>query len=70
MFAAWIKYHTDHGGKLDAAHDIGAGSGTGAAFLSQVFAHTYVSDPGAANIAAARARLQPPEKFTPAPGAR
>lgn len=41
-----------------------SGSGTGAAFLSQVFAHTYVSDPGEANIAAARARLQPADKFT------
>ncbi|XWW97718.1 hypothetical protein V2A60_005705 [Cordyceps javanica] len=64
MFASWIKYHEAHGGKLDVAHDIGAGSGTGAAFLSQVFAHTYVSDPGEANIAIARARLQPADKFT------
>ncbi|KAM3465834.1 hypothetical protein MY5147_009186 [Beauveria neobassiana] len=64
MFAAWIKYHEEHGGKLDDAHDIGAGSGTGAAFLSQVFAHTYVSDPGEANIAIARTRLQPAGNFT------
>ncbi|ATY60324.1 Methyltransferase type 11 [Cordyceps militaris] len=64
MFAAWMKYHESHGGKPDVAHDIGAGSGTGAAFLSQVFAHTYVSDPGAANIAIARTRLQPASGFT------
>lgn len=41
-----------------------AGSGTGAAVLSQVFNHAYVSDPGAANIEIARQRLQPTEKFT------
>ncbi|KAJ3486068.1 hypothetical protein NLG97_g6690 [Lecanicillium saksenae] len=64
MFAAWIKYHEGHGGQLNVAHDIGAGSGTGAAFLSQVFAHTYVSDPGEANIAIARTRLKPSERFT------
>ncbi len=26
MIASWLQYHKNHGGKFDAAHDIGAGT--------------------------------------------
>ncbi|KJZ68766.1 hypothetical protein HIM_11850 [Hirsutella minnesotensis 3608] len=64
MWATWLRYHTAHGGLLDAAHDVGTGSGTVAKELSRFFSHVHASDPGKSNIVAAHRLLQPAANFT------
>ncbi|EPE08077.1 glutamine synthetase [Ophiostoma piceae UAMH 11346] len=65
MWMLWLDYHRRSGnGSFGMAHDIGSGPGTAALVLSRYFGHVAVSDAGAANLAAAKRSLQPPQQFT------
>ncbi|KAJ4145211.1 hypothetical protein LMH87_004066 [Akanthomyces muscarius] len=64
MFDLWFDYHRKHGGKFDAAHDVGAGGGILSATLARHFARVAVSDPGSSNLALARSVLHPASQFT------
>ncbi|PHH87719.1 hypothetical protein CDD83_8509 [Cordyceps sp. RAO-2017] len=64
MWDMWMSYHRSHGGRFEAAHDIGAGPGTAARALAHFFDHVYVSDAGKHNIATARQQLRPASRFS------
>jgi SAM-dependent methyltransferase len=53
-----FKYHSDHNGRFDAAHEVGAGVGVHSPRLAKQFKHVLVSDVIDGNVQIAKTRLQ------------
>jgi trans-aconitate 3-methyltransferase len=60
FFEMIFKYHEEHGGSFDFAHDVGAGPGIHSDRLATRFRHVRVSDLSANNIDMAKRRLGEP----------
>lgn len=58
-----FKYHSDHNGRFDAAHEVGAGVGVHSPRLAARFKHVLVSDVIDGNVQIAKTRLQGPYSF-------
>ncbi|CAF9913662.1 MAG: hypothetical protein GOMPHAMPRED_007990 [Gomphillus americanus] len=63
FFEQIFNYHSDHGGRFDTAHEVGAGVGVHSPRLATRFDHVLVSDVISTNIEIARSRLQGPYSF-------
>lgn len=58
FFDLIFKYHSDHNGRFDVAHEVGAGVGVHSPRLAKRFMHILVSDVIDSNVQIAKTRLQ------------
>ena len=57
LFSRIFRYHREHGGRFNVAHDAGAGAGIASTALATAFDQVIVSDPNEDYIEAAKARI-------------